>query len=435
MNDIAIEISGLGKRYHIPEQQAVYRTLRDTITDSFVGPLRRLWSVARGRAPSGGNKTQAVWALNDLSLEVRHAEVLGIIGRNGSGKSTLLKILSRITNPTTGQARVVGRVGSLLEVGTGFHFELSGRDNVFLSGAMLGMRRSEISRKFDEIVEFSQIGRFLDTPVKHYSSGMYMRLAFSVAAHLQSEILLVDEVLAVGDFDFQKKCLDKMRALTQTGRTVIFVSHSMGSVESLCNRAALLAGGKLVAVGPPVDIIRQYMPREEVRTEGRASWENAHSAPGNDFVSLHAVSVHGPDGVAASELDIRDDIAIRIAFWNWKPGASYVLRVMLRDQDGGWVFSAQNRISTGVSPSPSPHQPRLYESYCKIPGNLLNDHKYSVAIEISPYDLRGGEVLRRDNVLTFKINDGQAKGIDHGNCFLGLVRPKISWHTDWREAA
>lgn len=260
MEDVTIQVQGLGKRYLISERQECYRTLRDVVADSFAGPFRRMRAVLGGQAPSNDGHSREIWALQDVSFSVRRGEVLGVIGRNGSGKSTLLKILSRVTVPTTGRARVMGRVGSLLEVGTGFHFELSGRENVYLNGAMLGMSRSEINSKFDRIVDFSEIGEFLDTPVKRYSSGMFMRLAFSVAAHLDSEVLLIDEVLAVGDFDFQTRCLTKIRELTNSGRTVLFVSHSMGSVETLCDRALLLEHGHLVAEGTPAEVIARYIP-------------------------------------------------------------------------------------------------------------------------------------------------------------------------------
>lgn len=260
MEDITIQVEGLGKRYLISDRQECYRTLRDVVADSFTGPWRRLNAVLGGRAPSNEGGQHEIWALHDATFSVRRGEVLGVIGRNGSGKSTLLKILSRVTAPTTGRARVLGRVGSLLEVGTGFHFELSGRENVFLNGAMLGMSRAEINSKFDRIVEFSEIGEFLDTPVKRYSSGMFMRLAFSVAAHLDSEVLLIDEVLAVGDYDFQTRCMTKIRELTNSGRTVLFVSHSMGSVQTLCDRALLLEHGRLVMEGTPAEVIGRYIP-------------------------------------------------------------------------------------------------------------------------------------------------------------------------------
>ncbi|HEY6342770.1 MAG TPA: ABC transporter ATP-binding protein [Bryobacteraceae bacterium] len=252
MSDIAIRVEGLSKQFRIGSPER-YRTFRDTLTDTLAAPFRFMRNGASNKAPA-----ETIWALKDVSFEVRHGEVIGIIGRNGAGKSTLLKILSRITEPTKGHAEIHGRVGSLLEVGTGFHPELTGRENIFLNGAILGMKRAEILRKFDEIVAFAEIEKFIDTPVKHYSSGMYVRLAFAVAAHMQSEILIVDEVLAVGDAEFQKKCLGRMKEVSAGGRTVLFVSHNLDVVSRLCGRAALLAGGRLEDIGSCSSILSAY---------------------------------------------------------------------------------------------------------------------------------------------------------------------------------
>jgi lipopolysaccharide transport system ATP-binding protein len=256
MSDIAIRVENLGKKYKIGANQARYQTLRESIVNGFSNSIERI----KGAPPKEEN---IIWALKEINFEVKHGEVLGIIGRNGAGKSTLLKILSRITRPTTGRFELNGRVGSLLEVGTGFHPELTGRDNIYLSGAILGMKRKEINRKFDEIVDFAEIERFLDTPVKHYSSGMYMRLAFSVAAHLEPEILLVDEVLAVGDAEFQKKCLGKMGDVAGEGRTVLFVSHNMKSIIELCSVTIYLKKGFLFQSGTTQSIINLYLSENQ----------------------------------------------------------------------------------------------------------------------------------------------------------------------------
>ncbi len=258
MGYLAVRAEGLGKRYRIGgEQRARYKTLRDTLTNAAVAPIRRLRSVLRDRSARASDQT--IWALQDISFEVQRGEVVGIIGRNGAGKSTLLKILSRITRPTVGYVDVWGRVGSLLEVGTGFHPELTGRENIYLNGTILGMRRYEIARKFDEIIQFAEIGKFVDTPVKHYSSGMYMRLAFAVAAHLEPEILVVDEVLAVGDVAFQKKCLGKMGEVAEQGRTILFVSHNMAAIKQLCRTGILLHEGHILKQGPVGDVIQEYI--------------------------------------------------------------------------------------------------------------------------------------------------------------------------------
>ncbi|HEY0071118.1 MAG TPA: ABC transporter ATP-binding protein, partial [Chloroflexia bacterium] len=257
MSDIAIRAEGLGKQYRIGARQESYSTLRDSLSNVFATPFRRLASAMSGQATSVNH--EMIWALRDVSFEVKTGEVVGVIGRNGAGKSTLLKIMSRITEPTTGYADIHGRVGSLLEVGTGFHQELTGRENIYLSGSILGMKKAEIDRTFDDIVAFAEIERFLDTPVKRYSSGMYVRLAFAVAAHLQPEILLVDEVLAVGDLLFQKKCLGKMGDVAKEGRTVFFVSHNLAAIQGLCTRGLLLENGRCVEAGDIRTVMNRYM--------------------------------------------------------------------------------------------------------------------------------------------------------------------------------
>jgi lipopolysaccharide transport system ATP-binding protein len=268
MSDIAIKVEKLSKRYRIGQSTNGYKTLRDTLAGLVAAPFRRKISAPSYVEKSISNSTSTsalvslrsdeIWALKDVSFEVKRGEVVGIIGRNGAGKSTLLKILSRITEPTEGHAEIRGRVGSLLEVGTGFHPELTGRENIYLNGAILGMKKAEIDRKFDEIVAFAEVEKFIDTPMKHYSSGMYVRLAFAVAAHLDPEILLVDEVLAVGDIGFQRKCLGKMGEVSKSGRTVLFISHQMNQIRRLCNKGILLNGGKLQKVGDTVEVVSAY---------------------------------------------------------------------------------------------------------------------------------------------------------------------------------
>jgi lipopolysaccharide transport system ATP-binding protein len=263
MSDIAIRAENLGKQYHIGALQLAggrytYGSLRDSIANAASAPFRivRSWI---GRDQKVNDTDPTIWALKDVSFEIKRGDIVGVIGRNGAGKSTLLKLLARITKPTTGRAEIHGRVGSLLEVGTGFHPELTGRDNIYLNGSILGMKRAEIARHFDEIVAFAEVEQFIDTPVKHYSTGMYLRLAFAVAAHLETDVLLVDEVLAVGDYRFQEKCLGKMRDVATTGRTILFVSHSMASIQRLCKRAIEISGGRIAADGTPAAVIAQYI--------------------------------------------------------------------------------------------------------------------------------------------------------------------------------
>ena len=281
MSDVAITVEGLGKRYRIAHSHDRYGRLTESLWNAVRAPLIAI----RGRA---GQTTEWIWALRDVSFELRRGDVVGVIGRNGAGKTTLLKVLSRITEPSAGSATLRGRVGSLLEVGTGFHPELTGRENMYLSGAVLGMRRAEINRKFDEIVEFAGIEQFLDTPVKRYSSGMQVRLGFAVAAHLETEILFVDEVLAVGDAEFQKKCLGKMSEIGQAGRTVIFVSHSMPAMLRLCDRAILLDQGRVVTAGPTHAVVRTYLESDLGRTSERR-WDDPATAPGDDVARLRSV--------------------------------------------------------------------------------------------------------------------------------------------------
>jgi lipopolysaccharide transport system ATP-binding protein len=285
MSNLAIRCEGLSKRYRIGGATDHYKVLREVISDAAAAPFRRLKSAARN-----GNNNGYIWALDDVSFEIAAGEVVGIIGQNGSGKTTLLKILSRITKPTRGHAEIHGRVGSLLEVGTGFHPELSGRENIFLNGAILGMRKSEIERKFDEIVAFAEVEKFIDTPVKRYSSGMYVRLAFGVASHMETEVLLVDEVLAVGDAQFQKKCFEKMREIKSQGRTILFVSHNMSAVRSICKEALILEKGKLVAQGEIDQTVDQYLSRISL------SQSSAETIETNTFsvTSVEVTSVSGP---------------------------------------------------------------------------------------------------------------------------------------------
>jgi lipopolysaccharide transport system ATP-binding protein len=285
----AIRVAHLGKQYQLGAR-ATHRTLREAVVDSFRGATRSMGRRSERQA------VEKFWALDDISFDVAHGQVVGIIGRNGSGKSTLLKILSRIVEPTTGQIDLEGRVGSLLEVGTGFHPDLTGRENVFLSGAILGMRRTEIASKFDEIVAFAEVERFLDTPVKRYSSGMYVRLAFAVAAHLEPEILLVDEVLAVGDAAFQKKCLGKMGSVTKDGRTVLFVSHNMAAVSRLCERALWMDQGQVRHLSSPEKVVAEYLASTAREAPHLSFRDRKEQAPGSDTIRLLEVGVRTQDG-------------------------------------------------------------------------------------------------------------------------------------------
>lgn len=312
MSDIAIRVDNLSKQYHIGGPQKTYSRLGDQLADMALTPFRRTGKLLRGQFTGASELDDTIWALKDVSLEIRSGEVVGIIGHNGAGKSTLLKILSRITKPTGGYVDLYGRVGSLLEVGTGFHPELTGRENVYLNGAILGMRREEINRKFDEIVAFAEIGKFLDTPVKHYSSGMQVRLAFAVAAHLEPEILLVDEVLAVGDAAFQNKCLGKMGDVVEEGRTVLFVSHNMAAVQSLCTRCLLINQGQLVYQGSAAEVVQHYLQAQVQRQQAVFGPNTIRQGTGR--AQYVQASILNDEGNLSSAIGIGEGFSVELRF-------------------------------------------------------------------------------------------------------------------------
>ncbi|MGH2454195.1 MAG: ABC transporter ATP-binding protein [bacterium] len=425
MSDIALVAAGLGKRYQIGLRRTRYRTLRETLQNVVLAPWRGRRSDRRRGNPSGIPQ-ETIWALADLTFEVRHGEAVGIIGRNGAGKSTLLKILSRITEPTTGRAEVHGRVGSLLEVGTGFHAELTGQENIFLNGAILGMKRREVVRKFDEIVAFAEVGRFIDTPVKHYSSGMYLRLAFAVAAHLDPEILLVDEVLAVGDANFQKKCLRKMEDVTGRGRTILFVSHNMPAITRLCDRAILLDGGRVVFDGPSSEAVRIYLSGNG-GTPAARTWPAA-AAPGKEIARLRAVRVKTEAGPVMGSVDIRRPVRVEMEFDVLKPGYVMMPHFHFNNEEGIRAFSSYD-----VDPEwqGRPRPAGRYVSVVEIPGNFLGEGMMFVNAGLRVITPNIVEFFEVDAV-AFQVVDSRdgdsARGLFAGT-MLGVVRPKLSWTT------
>jgi len=340
MSDLAIRVENLGKQYRISGPQVRYKTLRESLTQAAQAPFRRLASVVRGHSSVISDET--IWALREVSFGVQQGEAVGIIGHNGAGKTTLLKVLSRITKPTEGNAMIRGRVSSLLEVGTGFHPELTGRENIYLNGAILGMRQAEIDRKFDEIVAFAEMEKFVDTPVKHYSSGMGVRLAFAVAAHLEPEVLLVDEVLAVGDINFQKKCIGKMSSVTrEEGRTVLFVSHNMAAVLSLCNTGILLKNGQVDYIGEAPDAVRQYLATLDqwADTPLRARTDRM----GNGLVQVVGCRIcHNPSGELARDIMLGDEAYIVLTVNALEPVQVFV-GVQIKDAWGRLVFAFNSR--------------------------------------------------------------------------------------------
>src|SRR5579862_1716622 len=368
MNDIAIRVENLGKRYRIGKRER-YQTLRDTLTDTVTAPFRWLRKV---RSANGNGAPDHIWALKDISFEIPRGEVVGIIGRNGAGKSTLLKVLSRITEPTEGHAEIRGRVGSLLEVGTGFHPELTGRENIYLNGAILGMRKAEITKKFDEIVAFAETEKFLDTPVKHYSSGMYTRLAFAVAAHLEPEILVVDEVLAVGDSALQKKCLGKMGDVAKQGRTVLFVSHNLGAVVSLCPRAVLMQQGRCIGDGKTEDILAKYL----AHSEGDTGEVIDNSKPAeNQRLKIRKFRIVDEHGNITPEGHLPQRLNVEMEFEILRPGNGYVVAIRLFESQHGCIFTS--------------------DSFDKDPDTLLRlawtTGKYLATFPLPVEILRGGE--------------------------------------------
>ena len=369
MSDIAIRVENLSKQYSI----TAVRYRHDTLRDQLMEGLQTVFSRNGRRHPV----KETFWALKDVSFEVKQGEVLGIIGRNGAGKSTLLKLLSRITEPTSGRAEIYGRMGSLLEVGTGFDRELTGRENIYLNGAILGMKKAEIDRKFDEIVAFSEVEKFIDTPVKRYSSGMYVRLAFAVAAHLEPEILLVDEVLAVGDAAFQKKCLGKIGEVAKQGRTVIFVSHNMAAITRLCNSGLWLENGQLRICGGVEEIVAGYLCSGEQQLGEVTFPDNSQQAIGSGHVRLLAVRIRNRDGKITSSLDIRLPFIIEIEYQILKRVTDLRLGLSLMTSGGTTVLSSVDTENFEDEPV---RVPGTYRSGCTIPGEFLNYGQYYVSV-------------------------------------------------------
>jgi homopolymeric O-antigen transport system ATP-binding protein len=421
-----LHVSGLGKQYRLGTRHERYSTLRETLTRSTAGLMRTSASLFRGR-PERSPDEGHFWALRDVSFTVGAGEVVGVIGSNGAGKSTLLKILSRITWPTTGRAEVHGRVGSLLEVGTGFHPELTGRENIALNGAILGMRRAEIERNFDAIVDFAEVERFIDTPVKHYSSGMYLRLAFAVAAHLEPEILLVDEVLAVGDASFQKKCLGKMGAVARAGRTVFFVSHNMTAVQSLCGRVLWLSDGRLRDDGTAGRVISSYLQSIAGKVMEQR-WADTDTAPGNDKVRLRRVAVR-PSEDASLPITTHTPLQLEFEYVNLQPGAHLNLSLHVYNDQGIMAFNALPLTETVWQGRPLPLG--VFRDVCYIPGDLLNDGVHWVELLVVQDDTN--VIYRKEDALVFDVQDtGEQRGAWFGD-WAGAVRPMLRWTTEFLE--
>ena len=411
-----IRATNVSKQYRLGSSHNSFVTLRDTLAEAVRAPFQRLKSNRNGKT---------IFALRDVSFEVAQGEVLGIIGRNGAGKSTLLKVLARITEPSSGRIELHGRVASLLEVGTGFHPELTGRENIYLNGALLGMARTEIQRNFDEIVAFSEVENFLDTPVKRYSSGMYLKLAFAIAAHLNPEILLVDEVLAVGDARFQRKCLDKMENVREAGRTVIFVSHNMPSVTRLCPRSILLENGSISFDGPSSEAVSLYLGAG-ANTNAVREWKDIATAPGNEIVRLRAVRVRSQDGRVCESVDIGCPVAIEMEFDVLESGHVLVPGYHFINQEGVCVFVANEHEPEWQR---RPRTAGTFISTAWIPGNFLAEGPVILCACMATMDPFRAHFFERD-VVAFHVVDSLDENLtrgDYGGPMPGVVRPLLKW--------
>jgi lipopolysaccharide transport system ATP-binding protein len=424
MSEIAVHAQNLSKRYRIGQRKR-YRTLRDSLADALSAPFRALTSVGR-QAGNSRSSNDIIWALKDVSLEIKSGEVVGIIGRNGSGKTTLLKILSRITEPTRGYAEIHGRVGSLLEVGTGFHPELTGRENIYLNGAILGMKKTEIERKFDEIVTFSEVDKFIDTPVKHYSSGMFVRLAFAVAAHLEPQILIVDEVLAVGDNAFQKKCLGKMDDVAQEGRTVLIVSHNMGMIRLLCKRTILLSNGQVELEGDPDRVIAHYLQASSEVDKGQIEWQREDAAPGSNDFKLRSIRLIGPLGKPQGTFGLDQPICVEITYHIRRPTRGMRLILGLVTQEGVLALQSTDHVTRNESVL----LPGYYRSHCTIPGKLLNHGRYHVNVGAGVPGVK--KLIPGREWLSFTVEGCGSHGSYFPEDWPGVIAPPLTWKTDLR---
>ncbi|MBM3136831.1 MAG: ABC transporter ATP-binding protein [Chloroflexi bacterium] len=422
MTKTAILVDRIGKQYRLGQQVSSYRTLRETLVESFSSRGRE-----NGRNPAS---PESIWALKDVSFEVKQGQVLGVVGRNGAGKSTLLKILSRVTEPTEGIAEIHGRVGSLLEVGTGFHPELTGRENIFLNGAILGMKKNEIESKFDEIVSFAEVEKFIDTPVKRFSSGMYLRLAFAVAAHLEPEILVVDEVLAVGDAEFQRKCLGKMSDVAKEGRTVMFVSHNMSAILRLTEETLVIDKGYLLMRAPTNEAVDFYLSRG-LTQEGQRTWHPdeipAIAAP---FKPLMIRLVNKKGHVIDTARTI-EDFYIEMEYQLSRAIKGLRVGIYIITSRGEFVFTSFDTDDAVVFNAHAVREKGHYVSRCKIPSNLLNGGRFIVGCNASSYRIK--TYFHDEQALVFNVDASGAAGMQWPELRLGPVRPALNWEIRKRE--
>ncbi|MGI9264258.1 MAG: ABC transporter ATP-binding protein [Gammaproteobacteria bacterium] len=439
--DIAIKVESLSKMYRLGVKEQSRDSLGAVIFDFLRSPLknyrkyrslydfRDIDQQALSGADAGDTLPENIlWAVKNISFEIPSGQVVGIIGRNGAGKSTLLKILSRITSPTTGRAEIRGRVSSLLEVGTGFHQELTGRENVYLNGTILGMRKKEVDAVFDDIVEFSGVERFLDTPVKRYSSGMRVRLAFAVAAHLKPEILIVDEVLSVGDAEFQRKCIGKMESIGAEGRTILFVSHNMSAVTRMCDRVILLKDGGVIMDGSANEVVSSYLQSGKGQAAHR-EWP-VESAPGGEIARLRSISIINPDGQTTDAVDIRKAFQVQIEFDVLKSGHELLPAFSLWNDEGLLLFSSMDleKKWRGVARSEG-----RYVCRAEIPGNLLSEGTLLINTALWEWEPHRRLEYHEKEVVSFQVLDslsGDSARGDFVGELRGAVRPLLEWKTE-----
>jgi lipopolysaccharide transport system ATP-binding protein len=410
-----ITVENISKQYIIDHQKGKgANTLRDVIAENF----RQLFG--KGKEQTGTTREE-FWALRDVSFSIEQGDRVGIVGHNGAGKSTMLKILSKIIEPTTGTVRIRGRVASLLEVGTGFHPELTGRENIYLNGSLLGMTRSEIRKQFDEIVAFAGVEKFLDTPVKRYSSGMYVRLGFAISAHLDPEIMIVDEVLAVGDAEFQKKSLGKMRDNSASGRTIIFVSHNLTAVQALCNKTLYFEKGRLIEQGETNQVIASYLSKVS-KTRLVRQWDTPEEAPGNDLVRIRRVELIPDYQDELTHIDVRTPMKLRFEFWNMMDRANLNLSLHLNSLTGECIFN--------VGTQSQPYGKGLIVGECAIPGYFLNDGTYTISVMVVKDTVTPLYVMEEG--ITFDVEDYR-EGIAWYGKWPGYVRPQFPFHMEMLE--
>jgi lipopolysaccharide transport system ATP-binding protein len=409
----SVEVRGLSKSYTLSHNVKRATTMGAAVASRLRKPMQRV-------------DKEVFWALRDVSFDVHRGEAVGIIGRNGAGKSTLLKLLSRITTPTAGEIVLYGPVGSLLEVGTGFHPELTGRENIYLNGSILGMRRKEISKYFDAIVDFAEVEQFLDTPVKRYSSGMYVRLAFAVAAHLNPEILIVDEVLAVGDANFQKKCLGKMgEVASQEGRTVLFVSHNMTAVQSLCGSVLWMDQGGLREQGKPKDVVTRYL-KTSYSSQREQLWDDIATAPGGDKAKLRRASIRPDHGSEDPTIDTHTPLVLEFEFWNLKPGTRLNVSATILNDQGLPIFNTVPTDEPMWHGKPFPVG--LFRSMVRIPGDLLNDGNHRVMLYI--VEDQSVVLSKHEDLLGFEVIEPSGERQAYFGKWEGIIRPRLQWTTE-----